>query len=165
MSISFELQSDFYSTDPQFPTIFKEEYDSKVPSKHMWALMLYVHPDSKYFTLDTKSKQSLIKSDYLQDPSFDFSTLSSTIIKIENFLLTKPQRLLRSWEIKLEERDLFISNLPYDASTYDLLDKMMEKSHKMWKQYKEIYDDFLKGEESRTQGDVQESLIETLSQT
>lgn len=165
MISSFDIHSNFYDSDPQFKAVFKSEIEAKVPSSHMWAIMLYVHPDSKYFTLDTKSKESLIKKDYLDDPSFDFSSYQDTISKIETFLLTKPQRLLRSWELKLEERDAFISSVPYDASTFDLLDKMMEKSHKMWKQYKEIYDDFLKEEESRTQGDVQESLIETLSQS
>lgn len=163
MNLSFDLQANFYDTDPQLPVIFREELERGVPSEHMWALMLYVHPDSQYFTLDTPSKQMFIKKDYLDDSSFDFTEYESTITKIENFLLTKPQRLLRSWEIKLEERDAFISNLPYDASTYDLLDKMLEKSYKMWKQFKEIYDAFLKEDEARTQGDVQESLIETLS--
>lgn len=163
MNVSFDLHSNFYDTDPQFPLIFKEELAENVPSKHMWALLLYTHPDSQYFNLDTKSKENLIRTDFLEDSSFDFTTYEATIAKIENFLLTKPQRLLRSWELKLEEREDFLKNIPYDATTFDMIDKMLEKSYKMWKQYKEIYDAFLKEEESRTQGDVQESLIETLS--
>lgn len=156
---SFDILSDFYS-DAQLRTIFHEEYDSKVPSQHMWALLLYAHPESKYYSQEPSTRLSLIRKDYLNDSSFTIEPYSSTIEKIENFLLTKPQRLLASWEQKLEERDLFIKSLPYDASTFEMLDKMMASSYKMWQNYKDIYDLFLKEKESKIHGSVVESLSE-----
>lgn len=129
---NFDIFSDFYS-DSQIKAIFREEYEAKVPSHHMWALILYAHPDSKYSGQKDADKKALIEKDYLgpfKDP-IKWEDRAKTLEKIISFLLTKPKRLLKGWEIKLEERDTFIASIPYNAETYELLDKMMGNTAKI----------------------------------
>lgn len=120
--------------------------------------MLYIHPDSKYYSLDDKSRTDLISSDFLS--GFDPGKYTSTIERTKLFLLTKSQRSLVNWEQKLEERDAFIANIPYSESTYELLDKMMASTSKMWDQYLSILKKVSQEEESSSLGDVELSLSE-----
>src|SRR5690606_30665797 len=118
--------------------------------------MLYIHPDSKYYSLDDKSRTDLISSDFLS--GFDPGKYTSTIERTKLFLLTKSQRSLVNWEQKLEERDAFIANIPYSESTYELLHKMMASTSKMWEQYLSILKKVSQEEESSSLGDVELSL-------
>ena len=90
---SFDIYSDFYS-DPEIRLAFKEEYDLNIPSTTMWALVLYVHPRSKFSELDPATKEALIKKDYLEDPDFDFNSYLSTIDKIQSYLPTTADRFI-----------------------------------------------------------------------
>lgn len=74
--------------------------------------------------------------------------------------LTKPKRLLAEWETKLEERARFIASLPYNEDTYELLDAMMSKTERMWKQYMNCLDAVAEEEAAATFGGAKESLNE-----
>ena len=155
---SFDIFENFYS-DSQLKTIFNEEYANKVPSSHMWALVLYSHPESKYYSQLPHSRRLLIEQDYLKH-TLKWDEYSETLSKMEDFLLTKPQRLLKGWESKLEERDQFIAALPYNAETYEMLDKMMSSTAKMWDQYFSILKKVSQETDSTSQGDIELSLSE-----
>lgn len=155
MKINFDVFSDFYS-DPQLKAIFADEYES-VSSTIMWALMLYSHPDSKYASQNDSTRKALIEKDYLKAPLL-WDTYNETVNKIKSFLLTKPQRLLDGWEQKLEERDAFIHSLPYNEDTYEMLDKMMANTAKMWDQYFAILKKASSEVDSQSQGDLELSL-------
>lgn len=152
---NFDIFSDFYA-DPQLRLLFSEEYNT-VPSNIMWALLLYTHPDSKYSSQSDSTKQTLIEKDYLKS-ALDWASYSHTIDKILSYLLTKSQRLLSQWERKLEERDAFIHSLPYNEDTYEMLDKMMANTAKMWEQYLSILKKASQEVDSQTQGDLELSL-------
>jgi hypothetical protein len=126
----------------------------------MWAAMLYIHPESKLFNESPSVRRKLILTDYLQDPNFDFDTLKPIIDKIKTFVLSKTQRLLVNWEKKLYERDELIDSIPYNQDTYDILDKMLDKTPKMWQQYYAILEMLEKDSAAKTEGDVEESLTE-----
>lgn len=157
---NFDILSDFYS-DPQIALYFKEEKEY-LTSSQMWALLLYCHPKSKFFALDEQTRSFLIRKDFLEDESFSFADHKAVIEKLINspLVTSKPERLLSNWERKLEERDAFLASQPYNQETYDMLDKMMKETHRMWQNYRAIYDDFLKSEEFKTQGSIVESLSE-----
>lgn len=155
---NFDIYQDFYS-DPQIKSIFQEEHSSKVSSQTMWALLLYHHPKSKYYPLDHKSKLFLIEKDYLHSP-LKLEDYTSTITKIKEFLLTKPERSLANWEQKLEERDTLIASIPYNAETYDMLDKMMSNNDKLWKTYLAILKQVTQEDEGTSQGDIELSFLE-----
>lgn len=153
---NFDIESDFYS-DPQIRLIFKTEYESGVTSKHMWALMLYIHPKSKYQGLDDRSKITLIESDYL-GKSLELDKMQLTLDKIGTHLMSKVEYLLAGWERKLEERDAFMYSKPYDEDTFEMLDKMMAATAKMWDQYLSIRKKAIEEETTQTEGDIELSL-------
>lgn len=126
---SFDIHQDFWKTNPEASVLFNEEYESKVSSPHMWAHALLTHPDSKFFNESPSVRRTLIIEDYLKDPSFQFSP--ELIQKFQRYTLSKPQRLLVNWEQKLHQRDEFIASLDYSAETFDLLDKMIDKTPKL----------------------------------
>lgn len=161
MLTDFDIFSDFYS-DPQVKVLFSEEFSRPISSPIMWALLLYCHPKSKFYALDRKTKASIIATDFLNIPSFSFEEYEDVMRKMLSspLITSKPQRMLANWERKLEERDEFMASQPYNESSYDMLDKMMKETHKMWQNYKITYDDFLKEEDIKTQGSIQESLSE-----
>lgn len=155
MISEFNVEKDFYS-DPQMKLLFGKY---NVPSKIMWALILYSHPDSKYATLDNLSRKMLIEQDYLKE-ELNLTEYKDIIDKIESLTLSKTERLLRNWETKLEERDAFIADIPYNAETFEMLDKMMGATSKMWDNYLAILKKASSEADSQTQGDIELSLSE-----
>lgn len=153
---NFDIYSDFYS-DPQLKAIFNEEYTLKVSSSIMWALILYAHPKSKYFSQEDKTRKELIEKDFLKKP-LNWDKYSTTLEKIDSFLLSKPQRLLKSWEQDLEERDIFMKSLPYNAENLEIKEKLMTNRLKLWDQYYAILKKFSEEEDIQTRGDTELSL-------
>lgn len=157
---SFDINSDFYS-DPQVKLLFKNEYTAKIPSKHMWALALLVHPKSKFSDLDTTTAKDIIYKDYLNsDKDFKWDNYKDVISKIIENLPTAPERFLATWKKKLSEINSFLNSKPYDETTYEMLSKIMKEFHPMMKQYREIEKEYQKETELATRGGVEESLSE-----
>lgn len=155
MISNFDIYSDFYA-DPQMKLLFGKY---ELPSNIMWALMLFAHPDSQYDSMDNSTKKTLIETDYLQH-SISWDEYSEIISKIYDHSLTKTQRLLKNWETKLEERDAFIADIQYNAETFEMLDKMMGATSKMWDNYLAILKKASSEADSQIQGDVELSLSE-----
>lgn len=136
--------------------MFKQEYESGVTSQIMWTLFLIYHPSSEYYDLPLSTRTKLVLKDYLTE-DFDLAAYETTTTKIISLTLTKTQAALQAWENKLEERNAFIAKQEYDANTFEMLDKMMEKTHKLWEQYFSIQKQ-LEKDQGRTTGDNEESL-------
>jgi len=156
MNLELKIDEDFYS-DPQLSLFFQDEKAKKIPSKLMWALVLYSHPKSLYATLDPSSRVLLIEQDYLKS-KLDVSKYQDILDKIGKISLTKSKRLLDSWEKKLEERDEFIRTLSYSQETYEILDKMMAATSKMWDNYQQVKKKAEEESDSRVLGDTELSL-------
>jgi hypothetical protein len=110
--------------------------------------------------LDHKSPEDLIRNDYLEDADFKFEDYADTIDKFKHLLLTTAQRVITTWDKKLDEIQVLIDAIPVNVETYDVISKMMKDLGPMMKQYKEIYKQFLEEQEMATHGGVEESLAE-----
>lgn len=66
---------------------------------------------------------------------FDNDLDAPMVQRFINVTHSKVKKLLRNWEDKLEEWQLFIDKTKVGESTYEMLGKMMVQSHTMWKQY------------------------------
>lgn len=159
---TFDVTADFFEVNPQLRIPFEPLLkDITNPSKYMWAVALFLHPDSKFANTDEEYRKTLIISDYYEDMDFESPPYSAVAEVFTHLCLTKPQKFLKDWEEKLEERAKFIASLPYNETTYELLDSMMSKTERMWKQYmnclKDVEDEKTK---SHTFGGAQESLTE-----
>lgn len=150
-------QTNFWD-NTQYKAIFKDEYQKDTSSDVMWALYLIYHPSSEYYEMPLKARTSLILRDFLTE-DYDLSLHEESIKKIQELSLTKTQLAMFNWESKLEERDSFISSQPYDANSFEMLDKMMSQSSKLWDQYFSLRKQ-LEKDEGKTRGDVEENLSE-----
>lgn len=155
---NFDIYSNFYS-DPELKLLFKSEFTSKVSSNIMWALFLYLHPKSKFATLDDETKIALISSDYLGVTNWNPSDYKSTIDRIKLLILTPVERFLITWNTKLNEINSFLDSKKFDETTAEMLTKTMKDFYPMMKQYREILKDFTEAT-SVTHGSVQESASE-----
>lgn len=158
MKITLNLNEDFY-IDKERELLFKEEKEQGISSEIMWALFLCHYPTSQFFNLDLVSKQEIIKLDYLQDEEFDFDKYKSVANKIKR-LMTPAERLISTWYTKLLELNEYLDGLKYRSDTVESISKIMKDNYPMMKQFKEIETMFLKEQEQKTLGDVQESLVE-----
>lgn len=158
--INIDLESDFYR-DPEIKILFKEEYDNKVPSHYMWALVMTVHPDSKFSDLNPEDAKDIIYKDYLNsDPKFKWEDYSHVIPKIIECMPTMAKRFLATWKKKLGEIISFINYQPYNENTAEMLSKIMKDFHPMMKQYREIEKEYDKETQGNTRGAIEESLSE-----
>jgi len=156
---SFDINSNFYS-DPELEVIFKDEKVAKIPSKVMWALVLNVHPKSNFASLDSASREIIIKKDYLNDEKFEFSDYKAITEKIKRLLLSTADRSIYVWGKKLEEIEVVLDATKITMENCDDVLKILKDLHGAMKQYKEIVKEFQKEQETATFGGVEESLLE-----
>ncbi len=65
------------------------------------------------------------------------------------------------WRKKLEEREEFIKSTPYNAETFELLEKLLGNSKKIWDQYLAAEKETQKSaNEGSVEGNIQESATE-----
>ncbi len=158
-SDELNIDTDFWS-DPELKIIFKEEFEQKIPSQVMWAVMLYVHPLSKFSGFDLETKAILIRSDYLQDKDFNFEDYQSTLDKVKLYILTPAQRLLVVWDKKIQELERLLDENKITLENYSIISPIISNLAKTMKEYKEIYKLFLEEQQLATHGNVEESLSE-----
>lgn len=126
----FDVDKEFFSSNPHMRILLKDYL--KVPSRYLWAVFLYAHPESKFFELSPQDRKNLIYHDYLlQDPEFSWEAYAPLIEHIESHLLTRAQRSLTLWEKTLHERDEFLASIPYSLDTWEVKDKLMANSSKL----------------------------------
>lgn len=168
--INFQPDLNFWELNPElkYPKVFAELYNNdgsklkQESSKIMNAIYLLLHKESRYAELPEKDRRLLISRDYLKDDKFNWEEIKDIQDEFLNLTLTKARRLLRTWELKLEERNEFIASVKYDGDTAALLDKMMAATENIWKQYLSILNEV---EKEEGQGNVKGGGIESLSET
>ena len=136
---SYDVTSNFWKVNPQLQLIYSDIYksdkskDKSDSSKLMWAIVLYTDntDENKYVNLNQKERLTLIHKDLLKE--FNADDNKENIKTYESLFLTKVQKSLRNLELKLEERDEFIASHKYDEMTYEMLDKMLVASDKLYK--------------------------------
>ncbi|RTL05499.1 hypothetical protein EKK58_07560 [Candidatus Dependentiae bacterium] len=157
---SFDVHRDFFEANPTLKIIFPD-----IPSTTMWAIALLHHPQSKFRNINYQERKKVIEMDYLtpQDAYVDLDSeeLIPVVEKFSKFALTKKQQFLNNWERKLEEREEFIGKIEYNANTYELLDKMMSQTQKLWQQYFQCLKDVNEEASTYITGGAMESLLES----
>lgn len=155
---SFDPYTDFWESNPQAKILFAN-YTS-LPSSHMWAALLFAHPESKLFNESPSSRRTLIAQDYLKDPSFSWDQLTPLIEDIKRLTLTKAQQLYLNWEKRMYEREAFMDSVSYSPDTYQMKEQMAKETPKLWQSFFQIQELLEKEKSSHTEGDIEESLSE-----
>ena len=111
--------------------------DKLFSSQQMWAVFMYVDPRSRKARLSDEERREEIIAYYLT-PKHKWEDLEELISAYPEACLSKIQRLFRGWIDKMTERDGFIMSTDYDENTFEMLDKMMGASKRMWEQLNDI---------------------------
>lgn len=157
------IEEDFWMLNHEIKYLspFSNLVDLENSSRIMWAIYLVIDPNSKFARLPQELKEEEVINNYLKIDNFKFSDYEEYIIAYKELLLTKTQRLYIEWENKLEERNKFIAEYKYDIDTFEMLDKMMASTSKMWEQYFKIKDQMIEEEnKSQLKGGRKESKSE-----
>lgn len=155
MITRIDLKQDFFKMYPNLKIAFREvisnfTHQEKL-SKVMWTIVLLFHPISEYYELPFARRVEHVLTKYIKyNGDYDkfYATHKLAIETFKEFCVTKAQKALMNWEKKLEERDAFINSVPYNAETFEMLDKMMSSTDKMWTQYKKVLAEFEKEQDN-----------------
>ena len=97
---------------------------------------------------------------------FQWDLYKNEIEIILDLTLSKAQRILKRWERQLEERAVYLDTIKYSTETptdlIELKEKLMKETSKLWDQYQRCLKT-VEDEQSRTIGDLQESLLDQMS--
>ena len=150
-------------------------------STEMWIISGILDPASNYYDMpeDKKSptsKYRAISLDLLGDKEWLYENeerLKPYIDLYEETLLTPAMRALRAWEQKMQERQKIFDETEYQIgetsvdgklinSNVEILDKMFERTPKLWASYFKIQEELLNEESGNsTKGGGHESLSDT----
>lgn len=153
---SFDITQDFHTSNPHIRVLLPQT--EGMPSSHIWGLFLFAHPESRLFNETPTTRRQLV-TEFLKDPSFHFEDYEPLLEEISTKVLTKAQRSLMIWEKMLTDRETLMQSLKYDLNNFEVVDKLVLGTSKLWDQYENIKKALMK-EDVKTFGDQEESATE-----
>jgi hypothetical protein len=143
----FPTDSSFWDTYPDFKLPFKDVYDKdkskgkKDSSNLMWAISLLNHRSSVYYDLVKEEKERLLEEMFLTQGYFfaNEEYVETLSFKFNKFTQDTPaNRQLKALEDVLEKRTKFIEGLEYSTVTWEMIDKMLGASPKIFADYQRV---------------------------
>lgn len=140
---TWQTDTNFWDCNPILLTVgqFKKLHASdkskgkKKSSTLMWAIALCIdmHEHNIWRNYSLTAKQELIKSDYLEDPDFNWEhkTILELIEVYKSFCMTTLEKDLYAWEKKLEQRTTFLDEQAYTMENAKDLDSVFLNSEKI----------------------------------
>ncbi len=158
MIVSFDVNSDFWKTFPQFETIeeFSKIKSLKNSSKIMWAIAMFCEPDSSkniWANIPSEERKEKLKSDFLKSKVFtwDSPSIDKAVSIYKQLILTQAKRSLIAWRENMEDRDNFLKKQKYSLDSYDedgnLIKGNAEQLDKMHSRTAKFYDELSQIEE------------------
>jgi hypothetical protein len=149
------------------PNIYKLDAEIENPSSKDrgsrigWSLIYLLHPDSDFFNTPREEAMKYISKDIMNESptSEGWDFVFQVASKFKEGLLTPAGRAILDWKIKFEERAQFLESVPYDENTFEMLDKMLSNTKKMFDMLRQAQADYSKEKaEEHTEGGAVESL-------
>jgi hypothetical protein len=173
-----------WQENPDLKELFLDLYeedvskDKQISSLLGWTIINWYHPDSKWKNLREKEKYkylyenqyqySLDKLDkitnidavkkYIDKYKYESDDWNTSAQTAKIAFTDKTEKLLVDWESKLEKRNDFLSEIQYSIETYEMLDKMLSQTKKLWDEYLRVKKEVMtSGEGGSVEGDEEES--------
>lgn len=132
-------ESNYWEVNPQMKLSFKDVFNKdkskgkSESSKLMWFLAFLIEEDNnEYAEMEESERYSfLVKELDIKLPT----DIQELIDRYKSIRLKYVVRKLNNWKKKLDERDLFIESTEYNEESYEMLDKLMTNTDKIYKQY------------------------------
>lgn len=143
--LNFDIKANYWTIDSQlavikpFSILYEEDKSKKKvdSSLIMWAIALFADPESRLYKSAKKTKEDIIKKDYIQDKilDFDWKDYQVHIEQYRKLYETQAERSLMNLEVKLQERDAFLLDTHYDLGNGKELDGILANTDKLYKLY------------------------------
>jgi hypothetical protein len=156
----------FWVINPEFTTLtpfdalYKgDKSKSKADtSKLMWAFYFKTSPYSIYYHLPNKDE--LIERDFIKDKNFKWDKYKKETDTFEELTTTEAERAFIGWEEKMRERREFLRESAYSEETWEMNDKMMAATAKMFADLAKIKNDLEEEVVKHNKGNKVKSLSE-----
>lgn len=141
----------FWEMNPQNKLLFSSLYKSdksknKVKSSNiMWAIALCYDSESKLVKakIPLEDRIDLIEKDVLENVGYfkaNYKILKPNIEKYLQYTDTEAKIQMRAWNDLITKRTEFIQNQEYSEDSWEMLDKMMGSTKKIFEDYFNILD-------------------------
>ena len=138
------LDENFWLVNPHFKylTDFKDLYtndkskNKEISSRQLWAIVLYCDITSpfKRMSLEKRKEETL---NYINS-KFEWKDIEPFFEKYKECAMSEKQQLFLSYSQQMRDREKFIKDTPYKASTYKMLEEMKKNSLNFWKDYQRV---------------------------
>jgi hypothetical protein len=181
----WDLDKNFWDINGTFYLFFKElkdedaSKDKTVSSIKMWCIAMMGADSSPLKNMTIEEKELVLKDSFLKAYAntiekgksakkeyidvfkiFNKDLDAPLVERMVNITHSKAKKLLRMWENKLEERQLFINTTPYDKTSYEMLEKIIPPTAKMWQEYYRLKKESEEENEQSVRGGTEESFLE-----
>ena len=138
----------------------KEVFPEKA-SLYSWYIFLYCDTNSSFRTYPAEHRRIELSENFIKEDIHDFPEIQEAIKDYEINMMSLAKRNFKKWEDKLTERQKFIEDTDYTSETFEMLDKLMAQTSKMWDMFLKLKTEFDKeGDEDQTYGGVELSASE-----
>lgn len=170
---SYDPRASFWIVHPQFKSlgIFKNMYESDPSnkrwdsSKKMWAIAFLVDNSkfNKFKNFPEEDRKKLIEEGIMGDKKFKWGSLQKYIELYEDSELSTLRRSLRILNIKVEDRNNFLSTITYTVENAKEIDSIIANTDKIFDLILKLEKQIEK-EESEQSGAVRGGRQESLSE-
>lgn len=167
MRITGTFEEGFFVQNPEVRLLspFKELLEEKgeeEASYIMWGLYLLEDNQSEFGDLLMFDREQQVKENYFEDPLMSLDKYESLRIAYRDHCMSFNEKLLASWKRKLEERDRYLAETPYEDDP-EGQDKLLKSSKGIWEHFLEVEKKVVKDRANdRNVGDYKESALEKL---
>lgn len=156
------INKNFWEVNPECKYVFHYIEHNESTSKLMWAYTLFYHPKSSFYEMSVSERLDSVQR-FLENPEWHPEYTEESVRLSKDFeikCLTKIQRNVLIWGKKLDERTEFVDSTEYNATSVDMIEKLMTNTKKVFDAYKEALAEMEKEDSSVTFGGISESPIE-----
>lgn len=136
--------------------MIKESFSKGKASKIAWYIILYCGENSEFRTYPPEIRREQLEQHFIKEEVHELPEVQEAIEMYEEHMMSLARRNFFKWEEKLTERQKFIEDTPYDETTYEMLDKLMSQTEKMWKMFLTLKAEMDKdSDEGKTYGGIE----------
>ncbi len=169
--MNWDKDYSYWVQNPQHKGIFSDIYrkdttrDKKRSSAFMWGIAFLFNIESEIIDWRYKDRFDLVKrniwKEYVKEFEKDIDKVKDRMISLDGGD-TPGMRQLKEWGRIMDEKTEFLSGIKYDASTYDMIEKMLASNGKLYSEYERIMVIVTKEQiiGDKTRGGSEESLLE-----
>lgn len=156
---------DFFEAYPdlEFKLPFRE-LKAAFPEKaslYSWYVFLFCDTSSSFRTYPEEHRRKELSDNFIKEDIHDLPEIQKAIRDYETNMMSLAKRNFKKWEDKLTERQKFIEDTEYTEETFEMLDKLMSQTSKMWDMFLKLKSEFDKeDDEEQTYGGVELSASE-----